>query len=270
MRAAIEPMVRCIVTPEVSKHRIFAWLNKPILPDCQLMVIARDDDTAFGILHSRFHEAWSLALGTALEDRPRYTPSTIFETFPFPPGLTPNLPATSYADNPHAQAIAAAAQALVARRDHWLNPPELVTRTPEVVPGFPDRLLPRGATAAKTLSKRTLTALYNTRGKAEGPGWTASTPPWTPQSPPPTAGPPTCPTPRCWPGCWRSTTPAPPHLDALGLLRSRRRRHLFGNTRRGNTLQQRVRWNTPLAMQAGGLRQGQAALSPQHLRRPRP
>ena len=168
MRAAIEPMVRCIVTPKVSKHRIFAWLNKPILPDCQLMVIARDDDTAFGILHSRFHEAWSLALGTALEDRPRYTPSTIFETFPFPPGLTPNLPATSYADNPHAQAIAAAAQALVAKRDHWLNPPELVTRTPEVVPGFPDRLLPRGATAAKTLSKRTLTALYNTCGKAEG------------------------------------------------------------------------------------------------------
>ena len=107
-------------------------------------------------------------MGSTLEDRPRYTPSTTFETFPFPPGLTPNLPAASYADNPHAQAIAAAAQALVAKRDHWLNPPELVTRTPEVVPGFPDRLLPRGATAAKTLSKRTLTALYNTRGTPAG------------------------------------------------------------------------------------------------------
>ena len=43
-----------------------------------------------------------------------------------------------------------------------------MTRTPEVVPGFPDCLLPRGATAAKTLGKRTLTALYNTRGTPAG------------------------------------------------------------------------------------------------------
>jgi MmeI, target recognition domain len=47
--------------------------------------IARaDDTTTFGILHSRFHELWSLRLGTSLEDRPRYTPITTFETFPFP------------------------------------------------------------------------------------------------------------------------------------------------------------------------------------------
>jgi len=49
-----------------------------------------------------------------------------------------------------------------------LNPPELVTRTPEVVPGFPDRLLPRGAPAAATLRTRTLTALYNARGTSAG------------------------------------------------------------------------------------------------------
>ena len=30
----------------------------------QLIAIARDDDTTFGILHSRFHEIWSLRLGT--------------------------------------------------------------------------------------------------------------------------------------------------------------------------------------------------------------
>ena len=28
-------------------------------------------------------------MGTSLEDRPRYTPTTCFETFPFPAGLTP-------------------------------------------------------------------------------------------------------------------------------------------------------------------------------------
>lgn len=51
--------------------------------------IARADDTTFGILHSRFHELWALRMGTSLEDRPRYTPTTCFETFPFPAGLTP-------------------------------------------------------------------------------------------------------------------------------------------------------------------------------------
>lgn len=168
MHRALKGLSRFIVTPTIAKHRLFAWMCQPMLPDHQLIVIARDDEAAFGILHSRFHELWALSLGTALEDRPRYTPSTTFETFPFPPCLIPDRPAASYATNPHAQAIAKAAQALVVARDGWLNPPELVTRTPEVVPGFPDRLLPRGTTAAKTLSKRTLTALYNTRGTPAG------------------------------------------------------------------------------------------------------
>jgi hypothetical protein len=39
---------------------------------------------------------------------------------------------------------------------------------PEVVPGFPDRLVPRNAEAAARLKSRTLTALYNTRGRPEG------------------------------------------------------------------------------------------------------
>ncbi len=168
MRSAIRHLARFIVTPEVSKHRIFAWLNKTALPDCQLMVIARDDDTTFGILQSKFHEIWSLRLGTALEDRPRYTPSTTFETFPFPEGLTPDQVASTAIVDPMAQKIAAAAVALVAARDRWLNPPELVARVPEVVPGFPDRLVPKDAAAEVVLRKRTLTTLYNQRGTPEG------------------------------------------------------------------------------------------------------
>lgn len=134
------------------------------------MIVARDDDTTFGVLHSRFHELWALGQGTWLGvgNDSRYTPSTTFETFPFPTGLTPNCPTISYAASSLAQAIAQAARALVVARDHWLNPPELVTCTPEVVPGFPDRLVPRGTTAAVTLRARTLTALYNQRGTPEG------------------------------------------------------------------------------------------------------
>lgn len=168
MRAALAPLERFIVSPEVSKHRVFAWAPRAVCADKNLIVIARDDDTTFGILHSRFHEAWALRLGTSLEDRPRYTPTTTFETFAFPDGLTPNLPATTYAADPRAIAIAEAARALVEARDRWLNPPELVERVPEVVPGFPDRLIPRNEAAAKALKGRTLTQLYNTRGTPVG------------------------------------------------------------------------------------------------------
>jgi type II restriction/modification system DNA methylase subunit YeeA len=94
---------------------------------------------------------------------PRYTISTTFETFPFPEGLTPNIPATDYADDPRAQAIAGAAAELNRLREAWLNPPDLVDILPEVVPGYPDRILPRDEAAAAVLKKRTLTNLYNER-----------------------------------------------------------------------------------------------------------
>jgi type II restriction/modification system DNA methylase subunit YeeA len=168
MRRALLGLPRFIVTPRVAKHRLFLWLPTAIVPDCQLVVIARDDDATFGILHSRVHEAWALRLGTSLEDRPRYTPTTTFETFPFPDGLTPDLPPATLAADPRSAAIATAARALTEARDRWLNPPEWVDRVPEVVPGFPDRLIPRDAAAAKALKARTLTALYNTRGTPEG------------------------------------------------------------------------------------------------------
>ena len=41
-------------------------------------------------------------------------------------------------------------------------------RVPEVVPGYPDRLLPMDDAAAKELKRRTLTNLYNAR-----PAWLA-------------------------------------------------------------------------------------------------
>ena len=66
MWGALRGVSRFIATPAVSKHRLFAWLDTRICPDHQLIAIARDDDTTFGILHSRFHETWSLRLGTWL------------------------------------------------------------------------------------------------------------------------------------------------------------------------------------------------------------
>src|SRR6185437_7204458 len=113
MRAALAPLHRYIVTPTVAKHRLFVWLTPATLPDHQLIAIARDDDYTFGVLHSRQHEVWSLRTGTYLGvgNDPRYTPSTTFETFPFPRPT-----------DAQRQAIAEAARDLDAKRTAWLNP----------------------------------------------------------------------------------------------------------------------------------------------------
>ena len=160
---ALDGLARYIVTPRVAKHRLFVWVDARICPDSATIAISRDDDVTFGILHSRFHEAWSLRLGTSLEDRPRYTPTTTFGTFPFPDGLTPDIPAADYAEDPHAVAIAEAARRLVELRDRWLNPPEWVEWADEPVAGYPKRAVARDEAAAKELKSRTLTNLYNAR-----------------------------------------------------------------------------------------------------------
>ncbi len=161
LRAALAPLKRFIATPRVAKHRTFAWLHFAILPDSATFAVARDDEVTFGILHSKFHEMWSLRMGTSLEDRPRYTPTSTFETFPFPLGLTPDIPAKQYASEPNAKAIGDAARELNKLREGWLNPPELVKRVSEAVLGFPDRIIPVGEGAASKLKRRTLTNLYN-------------------------------------------------------------------------------------------------------------
>ena len=168
MRRALRGLARYIATPRVAKHRLFVWLNAGVCPDSATIAVARDDDVTFGILHSRFHEAWSLRLGTSLEDRPRYTPTTTFETFPFPEGLSPDIPAADYAQDPRAVAIADASRRLVELRDRWLNPPEWVEWVDEPIPGCPQRPVARDTAAAKALRTRTLTNLYNAR-----PQWLA-------------------------------------------------------------------------------------------------
>jgi type II restriction/modification system DNA methylase subunit YeeA len=182
-KRAANGLTRTLFTPRVSKHRVFVWAIGTTLPDSAVVAFARSDDYFFGVLQSRFHEVWALKLGTRLETRPRYTPTTCFETFPFP--------------EPHAEreaAIAAAAKELNALRENWLNPPEW-TRTetlefPGTVGGPWDRyidpataedrgafkvgtvryprLVPRDADCAARLKDRTLTKLYNVR-----PAWLA-------------------------------------------------------------------------------------------------
>jgi hypothetical protein len=136
MRAALVGLTRFIATPTTSKYRVFSWLTADVLPSVALIVVARDDDFTFGVLQSRAHDSWALAVGTQLETRPRYTPNPAFETFPFP------RPTDAQRD-----AIAEAARDLDRLRTGWLNPAGL---------------------SDADLAKRTLTNLYNAR-----PTWLA-------------------------------------------------------------------------------------------------
>ena len=140
MREALKKLDKFIVTPTTSKHRLFAWLSKDVLPDHAVIAIARDDDYTFGVLHSRFHELWARGMGTQVREAEsgfRYTPTTCFETFPFPEP-----------DEEQRAAIAAAAKRLYELREGWLNPVK--------DDGQP-------ALSGSALRQRTLTNLYNER-----------------------------------------------------------------------------------------------------------
>ncbi|MDE2989428.1 MAG: class I SAM-dependent DNA methyltransferase [Chloroflexota bacterium] len=163
MRRALDPLTRYIATSMVAKHRMFVWLHPKTNPHNVVIVVARDDDYAFGVLHSRPHELWSLRMGTSLEDRPRYTPTTTLETFPFPWPLNTPDDALTPQQREHRDAIGTAAKELDDKRRLWLNPPEWVREVPDVIPSLPNRLLPVNDEAAGQLKKRTLTNLYNQR-----------------------------------------------------------------------------------------------------------
>jgi hypothetical protein len=128
------------------------------------------------VLHSRVHELWARAQGTQLREREsgfRYTPTTCFETFPFP------QPTPTQRD-----AIADAANELDRLRYNWLNPPEWTREEVLEFPGASDgpwaryvhgadargigtvrfpRIVAKDAPCAKLLAARTLTNLYNQR-----------------------------------------------------------------------------------------------------------
>ena len=164
MWRALDGLPRFIATPTVAKHRLFVWLDAGVCPDHQLIVIARDDDVTFGILHSRFHEAWSLRLGTWLGkgNDPRYTPDHHLRDLPLPGRPLARHSRRDYADDPAPSPSPRPLRRLVELRDRWLNPPEWLEWVDEPVAGLSEAPGPvSDAAAAKELKARTLTNLYN-------------------------------------------------------------------------------------------------------------
>jgi hypothetical protein len=98
MREAFKAKDRFLATCMVAKHRVFAWLDTVCLPANVVIVFGRTDDYFYGVLSSRSHLVWANAQGTQLREKEsgsRYTPTTCFETFPFPfrDDLPPSKPA---------------------------------------------------------------------------------------------------------------------------------------------------------------------------------
>ena len=163
MRRALKDLPQFIATPMVSSYRTFDFLHRAYLPDQKLVVFAKDDLTFFGIVHSKFHRAWTVAtcswIGAGNDIT--YSNQAVFLTFPFPENLMPNIPASEYVNDPRACAIATAARDLGDLRNRWLHPIELVDVVPEVVPGYRDLMSPKNEIAAEELKKRTLSSLYS-------------------------------------------------------------------------------------------------------------
>jgi type II restriction/modification system DNA methylase subunit YeeA len=118
MRIELAKLPRYMAIVRHAKHHIIAWLDNSVICDDGIFLFARCDEHFFGVLHSRVHEVWARSQGTQVREREsgfRYTPTTCFETFPFPEPT----------DDQRA-AVAAAAKELDRLRTNWLNPPELV------------------------------------------------------------------------------------------------------------------------------------------------
>ena len=88
LRRAITDLPRFIGIPRVARHLLPVWLKPPLVVDGQVVVVARDDEFMLGVLMSAVHRHWARALGSymGVGNDLRYTPSTCFDTFPFPTG----------------------------------------------------------------------------------------------------------------------------------------------------------------------------------------
>lgn len=135
MRQALQGLNRYIGTSMVSRHRLFSFIDSDVIPDATIIVFARDDDYFFGVLQSLTHTVWASAMGSQLRESDsgsRYTPTSCFETFPFP-----------RSSDEQRAAIADAASELIAWRNNVTHP-----------------------AGPSSTQRRTLTRLYN-----ENPTW---------------------------------------------------------------------------------------------------
>lgn len=84
MRAALLPLARYAACGITGKRLLVIWAEPHWVPTTGVCVFALADSYSFGILTSSLHEVWARATGSTLKGDLRYTPTTVFRTFPWP------------------------------------------------------------------------------------------------------------------------------------------------------------------------------------------
>jgi hypothetical protein len=81
---AIARVPRYIVCSRTTKRPIFAFVSRDVHPDTKLMVFPFAVDYSFGVLQSDLHWLWFVTKCSKLKSDFAYTPSSVFDTFPWP------------------------------------------------------------------------------------------------------------------------------------------------------------------------------------------
>jgi hypothetical protein len=89
---------RYLACCEVTKRPIFCFVDSYVRPDHTLEAFAFADDYSFGVLQSATHWLWFVTKCSKLKSDFRYTPASVFDTFPWP-------------QQPNAKAVQAIAEA---------------------------------------------------------------------------------------------------------------------------------------------------------------
>lgn len=82
--ATLQELSRYIACSRVTKRPIFEFVSTSIRPNDALQVFALEDDYSFGILQSGIHWKWFMERCSGLKRDPRYTSTTVFDSFPWP------------------------------------------------------------------------------------------------------------------------------------------------------------------------------------------
>ena len=81
---AIHTLPRYLACAEVTKRPIFCFIHPDIRPDHTVEAFMCADDYSFGVLQSDLHWLWFITKCSKLKSDFRYTPNTVFDTFPWP------------------------------------------------------------------------------------------------------------------------------------------------------------------------------------------
>lgn len=87
----IKNLKKVLIVPQTSKVVPFAFVPQGYIYAVGNIIFANEKYSLFSFLQSSIHNEWIRKYASTLESRMRYTPSDVFETFPFPSVLSTEI-----------------------------------------------------------------------------------------------------------------------------------------------------------------------------------